>query len=354
MRIKGEMKSKITKEIKEKLISFKNWKNKQSWLPKRSEIFKGIILWITTWLGLYFLAYICLSLVNWWIVKLVTDEQIIENIKKDMPTEDVEIKIFKEDLKWFWNDSIIVFTWIPDSLKQERKKALVKYYPKIIVYEVKEKSWIESLIYGNTLYKKVYEIQLSEPEIWQLTPGYSLERVQKIEIDDKKFFLFGWSEFKWANINHEYFWIFDYSFNDGYIIRPLFEWDNLLKIEGVDKDWENTSLLSLMYNEVWDKIPWWYLELFRNRTVDVTVNWKKSFSDLSIMAMWESDLYSSWNEIDALYSLWWYEWDGDHWGSHNMMNVQFDYVTNWLYPEKSFVLSNYKFIPKEDILNYYE
>lgn len=354
MRISRVMKKKTIKEIKEKLNSFKNWENKQSWLPKRSEIFKGILLWITTWLGLYLLAYVFLSIVNWWIVKLVTDEQIIENIKKDMPTEDVEIKIFKEDLKWFWNDSIIVFTWMPESLKQERKISSVKYYPKIIVYEVKEKNRIESLIYGNTLYKKVYEAQLYEVEIWQLTPWYFLERVQKVEIDGKKFFLFWWSEFKWANINHEYFWIFDYSFKNGYTIRPLFEWNNLLEIEGADKDWENISLLSLMYNEKWDNMPRWYLELFKNRTVDTIVNWRKSSSDLSIMAMWESDFYLSWNEIDAIYSLWRYNWEEDHMSAHDMMNVKFDYISNWLYPNKSFVLYDYKFIPKEDALDYYE
>ena len=109
-----------------------------------------------------FLAFIFISwtyyLFTWINYSNFTYNQIEEFIVQDLPNDNFETLIYKKDLKWYWEDSLIILTKSNmDDL--DTYPFSQKHMDKIYIFDKVQKWPIENLLFWWDIYKKTYVIE---------------------------------------------------------------------------------------------------------------------------------------------------------------------------------------------------
>ena len=263
------------------------------------EVFKYVVIWVLAFYVVKF-WYFLINRVSW---QRYSDDQIIKEIKKSLPSDDVVMDIFVLDLKWLWSKSIVVFSWLPSSKKHPEifnDDVDKKYYPKIMVFDKIQKNAIEDIIFGVDLYKLSYEVQLSKTKIPE---WFSLWDVYQINVGWKDMFIFTWFDLGWWSVVELYDWILKYSFSDWYNISSLLTW-----INNISLNW------------------YWEIELFSEKPVNLVVNGKQEATTLTFQSS-ENSKDVSWDIITQFHSLWIYSSDEyeSHADCHDVLEVKYNF-----------------------------
>lgn len=278
-----------------------------------------------------------------------TDVQIVNTIKQNLPSNRTSIRIFKKDMKWLWNESLIVFSWLPAGPK-DKLEVPEKYYPKIMVFDEIQKTSIENLLFWWKIYSKVFDLQIKNPFTWlsnnNLPPWFQLWDVYQENIKGSPCFVFQLIDLWWISSYAMYYWVLRYSFEDWYTIGPLWDWG---------RDFNLEKKYSIDYYRTY--LNTWNIDVHDNRTLPVKNKYQKNI-ELSVLTTDDIFVYSTW-EINIYYSLWNESSDPDecHLCDHSFLLVKYylnnSFITNFsteIY-NKNFLFvpydyNNYEFIPR--------
>lgn len=298
-------------------------------------LFFSALKYLIEWFILFVIVIIIYWIINWIRWNRNTDEDIINKIKKDLPTSNINIRFLKTDLKWFWNDSLIVFTSYPNENWKEDWKRIdyeYKYYPQILIYDKIQKSFLERIIFEWDLYEKVFDLQLAawhednNKLNWNI-PFYTLENASPFSIWENDFIYFERTDANQGNTRPILRWLLWYEIGKWFYIKPLLEWINRLSIEDE-------------YNE-------WEIELFDNITHNAYINNKLNWITLSLNISDDYFKFSG-DNLFVDYSLFWYNKTKreSHSDCHDRAIIKFTKNPNWYFSKDRNLWFNYNKVEK--------
>lgn len=303
---------------------------------------------------------------TWTSVERYTDKQIEELVNKNVPNPKSIVKLIKKDLKGFWTDSIIIFSWIPNdepdaswNYADYNRNIEPQDFPKIMIFDEVQKNSIESLLFGGKLYNKSYDLQILPENNWDYanlpTEEWKVEATYQIVdvVDFNRSLMVERADVRWISSTILYYGILHYDIRKWYYISPLLndqsstDLDIKEKIDCYKPEGDAFELWTWIYESILDIynkcLNNTIILNYSNVDIESNINWEVTW--LRLTANHSDNLISiSWSSLFYYQTLWNYSDNPDecHLCDHDFLEIPYSYYWDNFYRD----FDNYIFIPK--------
>lgn len=343
--------SKSNMEEKETLV----W----SWLIVRNslmyllkEFFKSFFTVVLSVVIFLICTYIY-GLYSWIGRERISSNQIAEIIYANLNNKDAKIKVFKEDLRWFGEDAILVFTglphdkegWMSGESDLNEGTILQSDFPKIEIFEKVQKNPLENLIFPDILYERTNEFELKKvatsswymplyakttyamytTEQEQNIFWYELGGVRKLNTIWRNQLIFSWISMDWVSTTTVYYWMLTYDIKNWYDLVPLLSdgYGQELSTEALEK-WIKMAKATLQWLQLKESF-----KLFSNSKVQIIKNGRIEDRYLTMFDTDSPPTFSTdFKNIQVFSNLWLILWWESHAEDHDYLIERYQYNEN--------------------------